>query len=229
MINGVVIGIVTDNEDPAGMCRVQVEFPVDGDPPVKSTWARMATPMAGKDRGLVMIPEVGTEVVLGFAYQTLTPYILGAVFNGGEDEPPYTNDDEHDDHRRFVSRSESKVDFSDEQGSEKVAIECTSKSKAITLELDDANGTLTAKAKADIQVEAGGDITFTCMTLEISAASSTSVKADGEAVFQAGATGTWEASGTASWKGAMANVNTGSSGSADSPPATPAHKHPPVT
>ena len=62
MINGCVVGIVEDNRDPDGMHRVLVRFPVDDG--VKSSWCRMVTPMGGANRGLVMLPDVGTEVLL---------------------------------------------------------------------------------------------------------------------------------------------------------------------
>ena len=85
MINGCVVGIVEDNRDPDGMHRVQVRFPVDEG--VKSSWCRMITPMGGAGRGLVMLPDVGTEVLLSHAYRSLAPFVLGALYNGGADLP----------------------------------------------------------------------------------------------------------------------------------------------
>ncbi|MFN7143834.1 MAG: phage baseplate assembly protein V, partial [Myxococcota bacterium] len=104
MINGIVVGIVVDNVDPDKMGRVKVNFPVDGETPPESTWVRMIWPMAGKLRGWVILPDVGTEVVVGYAYRTMSPYVLGAVYNGGDDKPKvYANEDGNDDHRRFWS------------------------------------------------------------------------------------------------------------------------------
>ena len=73
MINGVVVGIVTDNKDPDKMHRVKVQYPVDSGEKVESSWCRMMSPMAGAFRGLVMLPDVGTEVVLMFHGRTLAP------------------------------------------------------------------------------------------------------------------------------------------------------------
>ena len=61
MINGSVVGIVLDNRDPSGLHRVKVRFPVDDG--VDSSWCRIASPMAGADRGLVILPDIGTEVL----------------------------------------------------------------------------------------------------------------------------------------------------------------------
>ena len=74
MIRGMVIGKVKDNVDPDKMHRVLVEFPVNSfDGATESYWCRMLTPMAGKDRGLVILPDIGTEVAVTFSYLSRTP------------------------------------------------------------------------------------------------------------------------------------------------------------
>jgi phage protein D len=81
-----VIGIVSNNKDPDGMGRVKVKFPSLSDT-VESAWARVATPSAGKDRGLLMLPVVNEEVIVGFEQgDTRRPYVLGSLFNG-KDKP----------------------------------------------------------------------------------------------------------------------------------------------
>ena len=121
MVNGTIFGIVIDNRDPSGMHRVKVEFPVEAG--FDSSWCRIVTPMAGKNRGLVMLPEVGTEVALMMSHRSLSPYVVGAVYNGREDKPtPYKNDDESNDRRVFWSRSQHLVDFNDCEGSESVGL-----------------------------------------------------------------------------------------------------------
>ena len=74
---GVVVGLVTNNQDPDKLGRVKVRFPWLGDSD-ESAWARLATPMAGKDRGLYFLPEVDDEVLVVFEHGDLRfPYILG--------------------------------------------------------------------------------------------------------------------------------------------------------
>ena len=69
------------------------------------------------------IPEIGTEVVLTFAYRSLQPYIIGAVYNGGDDKPePYKNDDEKNNLRLFWSRNDHMIIFDDTEGEEKVEL-----------------------------------------------------------------------------------------------------------
>ena len=54
-VKGVATALVTQNKDPESLCRVKVRYPWH-DKPTVSYWARIAMPMAGKDRGLVVIP-----------------------------------------------------------------------------------------------------------------------------------------------------------------------------
>jgi len=99
---GLVVAIVKQNEDPEGLGRVRIAFPWLDDR--ESHWARLATPMAGKDRGVVFIPEVGDEVVVAFEREDLRfPYVLGGVWNG-VDTPPIANDDGNNDKRMLKSR-----------------------------------------------------------------------------------------------------------------------------
>ena len=63
-IYGLVIGIVTDNNDPDNVGRVKVKFPWLGDD-VESWWARIAAPGAGPDYGVVWVPQVNDEVLVG--------------------------------------------------------------------------------------------------------------------------------------------------------------------
>ena len=81
-ITGVAIGLVTQNKDDEGQCRVQVSYPWH-EKPLESYWARLAMPMAGNERGLVLIPEVGDEVLVAFERGDLRfPYVLGGLWNG---------------------------------------------------------------------------------------------------------------------------------------------------
>lgn len=86
----IVIGIVTNNQDPDGQARVRVKFPWLSDDD-ESYWARICTPMGGKDRGFLYIPEVDDEVLVGFEHGDITrAFILGGLWNG-KDSPPENN------------------------------------------------------------------------------------------------------------------------------------------
>ncbi|MFO0748131.1 MAG: phage baseplate assembly protein V [Myxococcota bacterium] len=95
-IYGVVMGVVTKNDHPEGFYRVQVKFPwiQSTDDPAKdkadyvSSWARVASPMAGKGRGFYNLPEVGDEVVVSFIHGDIRfPIVLGSTWNEKDKMP----------------------------------------------------------------------------------------------------------------------------------------------
>lgn len=81
-IQGVVVGIVTNNMDPLQQGRVKVLYPwMSGGVPAESDWARVISAGAGMMRGIEFIPEVGDEVMLTFEHgDPNRPYVLGGVW-----------------------------------------------------------------------------------------------------------------------------------------------------
>jgi phage protein D len=80
--SSLVVGVVTNNNDPEGMGRVRVKYPSLSDSE-ESAWARIATPSAGNARGLLMMPQVNEEVIVGFEHgDTRRPIVVGSLFNG---------------------------------------------------------------------------------------------------------------------------------------------------
>lgn len=137
-IAGVVIGIVTNNKDPDGMGRVKVKFPWREESD-ESHWARVATMMAGKERGAFFLPEVGDEVLVAFEHGDIHyPYVLGALWNG-VDGPPETNADGKNNIRKIRSRSGHEIVFCDdaENGREKVEVHTAAGHSVL---LDDTKG-----------------------------------------------------------------------------------------
>jgi phage protein D/phage baseplate assembly protein gpV len=81
-----VVGVVTNNNDPDQLGRVRVKYPSLSDTE-ESAWARVASPSAGNARGLLMLPQVNEEVIVGFEHgDTRRPIVVGSVFNG-KDKP----------------------------------------------------------------------------------------------------------------------------------------------
>ena len=81
------VATVTSNSDPKNMGRVQVQF--DWQKPVSknTNWIRVQSPDAGgsgmKNRGMVFIPEVGDQVMVGFEFgDPNRPYVMGSMFDG---------------------------------------------------------------------------------------------------------------------------------------------------
>lgn len=85
-IQGVVIGIVTNNQDPEELNRVKVKFPWLSEDD-ESYWARIATSVAQAKQDNYQLPEVGSEVLVAFEHGDVRfPYILGVLLPLAEKE-----------------------------------------------------------------------------------------------------------------------------------------------
>src|SRR5215510_16339114 len=114
-LNGVMVGVVTNNQDPEGLGRVKVRFPWFSNED-ESGWARIAAPMAGKERGIYFLPEVDDEVLVAFEHGRVDhPYVLGCLWNG-QDTAPENNNDGENNHRTIKSRSGHVVRLNDAAG-----------------------------------------------------------------------------------------------------------------
>jgi uncharacterized protein involved in type VI secretion and phage assembly len=196
-ISGVVVGVVTNTQDPDGLGRVKVKFPWLSDSE-ESFWARVATPMAGKARGFYFLPEVDDEVLMAFEHgDARFPYVLGALWNG-QDKPPETNDDGKNNVRSIKSRSGHVVRLDDTDGKEQIQI--IDKSGKNSLVFDTAKNTITISSDKDITLSATkGTIKLDAQKIEI--------KSSADAKIEAGAGLDVKAAGTMNIKGALVNIN----------------------
>jgi len=178
---GVAVAVVTQNQDPDGMCRVKVRYPWY-DQARESYWARLATPMAGKGRGWVLIPEVGDEVVVGFEREDLRfPIVLGSVHNG-KDTTPEKNADGKNDKRLFKSRSGHLLSFNDgTQGSVQLSLKDGKRvafdQNGVTLEDENGNRVKIDSGSGAIEINAMGKLTLKAASISIEATGTLDVKA----------------------------------------------------
>ena len=195
-VKGVAIALVTQNNDDEKLCRVKVSYPWH-DQPRESYWARLSVPMAGNDRGVVMIPEVGDEVLVAFEREDLRfPYILGGLWNG-KDKPPITNDDGNNDKRIIKSRDGHYLLYNDNSSTGEVIL-THKKGRKISFTKDgwaveDENGN-----KVEVQTNSG--------QMSIEAKGQLNIKAASVTIE---ATGTVEvkASATMTLRGSLVNIN----------------------
>ena len=149
-IYGVVVGVVTNNQDPDGLGRVKVRFPWLSEEH-ESHWARMVTPMAGNDRGFYMLPEVDDEVLDASVLKCAEhPYVLGALWNG-KDKMPANNDDGDNNVRIVKSRSGHVIRLDDTAGAEKIEIADGAGKESLVF--DTAANTITLTADQDVVIE----------------------------------------------------------------------------
>jgi uncharacterized protein involved in type VI secretion and phage assembly len=188
--NGIVIGIVKDIEDEEGLGRVKVAYPHLGDE--ESDWARLATPMAGPQRGLYFRPDVRDEVLVAFEQgDPRRPYILGSLWSQ-EDQPPSDDGRPSENNWRFIrSRSGHIILLDDTPGQEK--IELIDKDGQRRIVIDSAN------RKVRVVCESG--------EVEVKAATG-NVTVEGENVtIKARGTMNLEATGAMTIKGLPVNIN----------------------
>jgi uncharacterized protein involved in type VI secretion and phage assembly len=154
-ITGVVPAVVVDNKDPEGRYRVKVAFPQflaktskytdeADEADFVSAWARIATFMAGPDRGAFFLPEVDDEVLVVFENGDIrVPYIIGMLWNG-KDKTIHSNLDQggKNNFRSIKSRSGHIVTFLDDEegGKEKIIIQTKTKTDEEELDANARDG-----------------------------------------------------------------------------------------
>src|SRR5712691_2421522 len=192
---GVMVGVVTNNQDPEGLGRVKVRFPWLSNED-ENGWARIAAPMAGKERGMYFLPEVEDEVLVAFEHGDVRfPYVLGALWNG-QDAPPAKNDNGKNNLRVIKSRSGHLIRLNDEDGKETIEIVDKQKNSIV---FDTANNTITITTSKDITLAAAqGTIKLEAQKIEI--------KSSAETKIEAGAGLDLKASATMNIKGATVNI-----------------------
>jgi uncharacterized protein involved in type VI secretion and phage assembly len=179
-ITGVVIGIVTNNNDPDRLGRVKVRFPWLSTS-TESHWARVATPMAGNGRGLYFLPEVDDEVLVLFERGDVRfPFVIGALWNG-KDQAPAGNSDGKNALRVIKSRSGHLIRFDDSEKAQKIEIIDAKSTNRIVI--DTKNDTVTITADKNIVLEAPqGDICLRAKQVLIAASQHAEIKADTMAI-----------------------------------------------
>lgn len=200
---GVVVGLVTNIQDPEGLARVKVSFPWMPTNE-ESTWARIATLMAGSEHGTLFVPEVGDEVLVAFEHgRAEFPYVIGSLWNG-ESKPPEAVE-EANDIRVIRSRSGHVVRFVDEEYGEKIEIIDSSGENKIVI--DTAESSITIAAKDPLTIEAGGDLAITAEGKVEITGTEVNISAEADVALEAGGELNATASGPATIKGAVVNIN----------------------
>jgi phage protein D/phage baseplate assembly protein gpV len=195
-----VVGVVTNNNDPEQMGRVRVKYPSLSDTE-ESAWARIATPSAGKARGLLMMPQPDEEVIVGFEHgDTRRPIVVGSLFNG-KDKPGDDLLQKRDGSFALLSdqkiHQHSKKDFeikSDENMTVEIKKDETHKISGNYKNEATGNGNLKAQQYV---VEAGSSMTVKGVSVTVEASASLTLK---------GATVDIQGSGPVSIKGAIINI-----------------------
>jgi uncharacterized protein involved in type VI secretion and phage assembly len=140
---GVVPGIVKSLDDPKGLGRIELQFNKIPDA-VRSAWARVAAPMAGKERGAFFMPEIDDELLVAFEDGDFDhPYIVGYLWNGVDVPPETTNKN-----RVIKTPGGHQLRFEDTDGQKKVIVKSDGGHQ---IEIDDTAKTITVMTKSGNQ------------------------------------------------------------------------------
>jgi phage protein D len=191
---GAVPALVTDVNDPEQLGRVKLTFPwLSGT--YTTDWARIVHVGAGKDRGLVVLPEVHDEVLVVFEQGDIRrPYVLGGLFNGVD--TPKLGDglidgtDGSVKRRGFISKQGHQLLFFDDQGKSGVLLSTTNGGMRIALK--ETGTTIKISSKGKVEIEAQTDVT---------------IKAQGRLELKAGAGVTIDGGPSVEVKGSVVKLN----------------------
>ena len=158
--------------------QVRLPWSPDSDSAAYEAWARLATLMAGNNRGTWFIPDVDDEVLVMFeAGNPRRPFVVGAMWNGA-DAPPEEMDGAGNNHLKVIrSRNGVRVVLDDTDGQEQLIVE-TPGGQRITLQdgpgvvdIVDSGGNSVRLESSGITVTSSAKVSISASTVEVSAGS----------------------------------------------------------
>lgn len=210
-VNGLQLGTVTQLEgDPEGDDRILINLPMvdaGGD----GVWTRMATYGAGDSRGIIIRPEIGDEVVVGFTNDDPNqPVLLGALNSNNLPAPIEPSDDNYE--KGWVTKSGIKAIINDDKVSLNVELPSGKKlfidEDSDLIEFGDEHGNKITMDQNGISIESGGtinlkansgDINMEAVNWNSDIQASTKLNASGAAEFSS--------SGSTVIKGSIIQIN----------------------
>jgi uncharacterized protein involved in type VI secretion and phage assembly len=194
--SSVVIGIVTNNQDPDNLGRVRVKYPSLSNED-EGWWARIASTAAGKDRGVLMLPQKDDEVLIAFEHDDpRKPYVLGSVWNAKD-----TPGDLVEQKGSFVLQSDQKINMKAKQD---IAVKGDQNFKLET------TGNQTAKAQGDFKQESKSIDMKASTSASIKGGSTVTIHSDGSVTVEGNSSVTVKASGSLTLQGSTVSISGGS-------------------
>jgi uncharacterized protein involved in type VI secretion and phage assembly len=175
-LNGVFPAIVVDNADPDGLGRVKVRVPRAGaaEKADQEIWARIATLMAGNNRGSWFIPDVNDEVLVAFAAGDARQcYVIGGLWSSTN--PPPESMGAQNNKKLLRSRNGVQITLDDQGGQESFLVETPGGQKIIlrdgasAIEITDSSGNAVKLESSGITVEASAKIVINAANVEVNA------------------------------------------------------------
>jgi type VI secretion system secreted protein VgrG len=172
---------VIDVKDPENLGRIRVRYfwPVVRPQDAETDWLRVLTPYSGEGKGQLFIPELNSQVLIGYTQGLAEqPYVQGNLFHGRNDaKATYTHNG--GDIKGIQTKAGNKITFHDKKGAEKILIS-NGRYKETALEITFKDGGLIElKTKGNISLAAGKNVTIQAgENVSIEAGKNMTLKAD---------------------------------------------------
>lgn len=161
-VGGLQVGKVAKlTEDPDAQHRIQVKLPLLGAD--AAVWARLGGPYCTNAAGVMFLPEIGDEVVVGFFNDDPSHAVVLGSLHSSTLPPPVTADSNN--HiKTIVTPQKLRLEFDDEK--KKVTVATPGGNSVVlddegkTVELADQNGNKVTLAAAGITLDSAGDVTI---------------------------------------------------------------------
>ena len=183
----IVSGIVTQLEqDPDNLYRILVNIP-SWKNAQESVWARITTPYAGDNYGMVLLPEIGDEVIVSFIGNDFdSPIVIGSTFNPKTIPHTAYKDDNFD--KVFITKKGMKWSWNDDKAIHEISTPAGNKilisedSKSIIIEDQNQNkiemksDAINIESNLDINLKATNKIKLEAANIEINATGISEIK-----------------------------------------------------
>lgn len=206
---GLLNAVVKENYNEEHKGMVRVEYIMGEKDKKTSDWVRVMTPYGGNGYGNYWLPEIDTEVIVGFVQGNLNlPVVLGCMWNSTDQQPENTVTEENT-LKTIMTKAGTKVTFSDESEKEKITIETPAGHQ---IALDDEKKSVSiqdSEGKNSILLDCdGGNVTVTAETaVSLKVGSKEVWKADSNGVKITGDSINLEASQGLKLKGQTTELN----------------------
>lgn len=169
---GLLNAIVKEIWDEQHKGMVKVEYLMGEKNKKTSDWVRVMTGYGGDGFGNYWLPEIGTEVLVGFIHGNMNmPVVLGCLWNG-KDKLPEGVADKKNETKAVMTKGGHKITFTETKDKEKITVNTPKgleillddeketvyvrdKGKDNSLMLDCKNGSMELKVKKDFTLTIG--------------------------------------------------------------------------
>jgi uncharacterized protein involved in type VI secretion and phage assembly len=203
---GVEVAIVTNNKDDKKLGRVKVMFPRLPNNP-ESDWIRVASLIAGPERGFYWIPEVKDEVLVAFERgESSRAYVIGCLWSG-KDKPPKDGPHADNDVRHICTRSGHKITMIDTKDAEKIIIADKSGKRTVTWDVKAKKWKLEAN-EGDVEILVpNGKVKIDCKEWEVKVKEAAKIDVGKTLDVKSGQASNYQAGPSLNIKASRVNIN----------------------